>query len=71
MKCFMDKQQITNLIKKYGSPLYVFHDAEFIENYEHLCRAMRGYYPNYNPGYSITRPIFANWSNATGAMLKL
>ena len=40
------------LIKEYGSPLYVFHDAEFIENYEHLCRAMREYYPNYNPGYS-------------------
>lgn len=40
------------LLKEYGSPLYVFHDAEFIENYEHLCRAMREYYPNYNPGYS-------------------
>lgn len=40
------------LIKEYGSPLYVFHDTEFIENYEHLCRAMREYYPNYNPGYS-------------------
>lgn len=40
------------LLVKYGSPLYVFHDAEFIENYEHLCRAMRAYYPNYNPGYS-------------------
>ncbi len=45
----MDKLQ---LIKEFGSPLYVFHDAEFIENYEHLCRAMREYYPNYNPGYS-------------------
>lgn len=43
---------IIQLIKEYGSPLYVFHDAEFIENYEHLCRAMREYYPNYNPGYS-------------------
>ena len=40
------------LLAKYGSPLYVFHDAEFVENYEHLCRAMRTYYPNYNPGYS-------------------
>ncbi len=40
------------LIKEYGSPLYVFHDAEFIENYEHLCKAMREFYPNYNPGYS-------------------
>ena len=40
------------LIKEYGSPLYVFHDAEFIENYDHLCRAMREYYPNYLPAYS-------------------
>ncbi len=43
---------VKKLIKEYGSPLYVFHDAEFVENYEHLCRAMRAYYPNYNPGYS-------------------
>lgn len=43
---------INKLIKEYGSPLYVFHDAEFKENYEHLCKAMREYYPNYNPGYS-------------------
>ena len=40
------------LIKEYSSPLYVFHDAEFIENYDHLCRAMREYYPNYLPAYS-------------------
>lgn len=40
------------LLVKYGSPLYVFHDAEFVENYECLCKAMRAYYPNYNPGYS-------------------
>ncbi len=45
----MDKLQ---LIKEYGSPLYVFHDAEFVENYEHLCKAMREYYPNYLPAYS-------------------
>lgn len=40
------------LIREFGSPLYVFHEAGFIENYEHLCNAMRKYYPNYNPGYS-------------------
>lgn len=40
------------LIKEYGSPLYVFHDAEFIENYKHLCEAMRAEYANYIPGYS-------------------
>ncbi len=48
----MSEQMISESLAKYGSPLYVFHDAEFVENYEHLCRAMREYYPNYNPGYS-------------------
>ena len=41
-----------DLIKKYGSPLYVFDDKAFIENYHHLCEAFRRLYPNYNPGYS-------------------
>lgn len=45
----MDKLQ---LLEKYGSPLYVFNDAEFIENYRHLCSAMGSYYPNYLPAYS-------------------
>jgi diaminopimelate decarboxylase len=45
----MDK---VSLLKKYGSPLYVFDDKGFIENYNHLCEAFRKVYPNYNPGYS-------------------
>lgn len=40
------------LVKQYGSPLYVFDDKGFIENYNHLCEAFRRLYPNYNPGYS-------------------
>ena len=40
------------LLKQYGSPLYVFDDKGFIENYNHLCEAFRRIYPNYNPGYS-------------------
>lgn len=40
------------LLKQYRSPLYVFDDKGFIENYKHLCEAFRRYYPNYNPGYS-------------------
>lgn len=40
------------LLKKYGSPLYVFDDKGFIENYKNLCSAFRKEYPNYNPGYS-------------------
>lgn len=45
----MDK---TSLLKQYGSPLYVFDDKGFIDNYKHLCEAFRRVYPNYNPGYS-------------------
>lgn len=45
----MDK---VSLLKKYGSPLYVFDDKGFIENYNHLCEAFRSIYPNYTPGYS-------------------
>lgn len=41
-----------SLLKQYGSPLYVFDDKGFIENYNHLCEAFRKLYPNYNPGYS-------------------
>lgn len=41
-----------SLLKEYGSPLYVFDDKGFIENYNHLCEAFRNVYPNYNPGYS-------------------
>lgn len=44
--------ETVDLIKQYGSPLYVFHDAGFIENYRHLCEAMQKEYPNYIPAYS-------------------
>lgn len=43
---------IQQLISKYGSPLYVFDDKGFVENYRHLCAAMRAEYENYMPGYS-------------------
>ena len=43
---------IQSLIQKFGSPLYVFDDSGFIENYHHLCEVFRRVYPNYNPGYS-------------------
>lgn len=41
-----------DLTKQFGSPLYVFDDKGFVENYNHLCEAFRKVYPNYNPGYS-------------------
>lgn len=48
----MSEQEIKSLIAEYGSPLYVFNDDEFAENYQHLCKAMREYYPHYTPAYS-------------------
>lgn len=42
----------TLLIKEYGSPLYVFHEKEFCDNFMHLCDAMRKYYKRYIPAYS-------------------
>lgn len=44
--------KIAYLLNEYGSPLYVFHDKDFIENYKHLCEAFRRVYPSFNPGYS-------------------
>ena len=41
-----------DLVKQYGSPLYIFDDKAFAKNYKHLCNAFRKVYPNYNPGYS-------------------
>lgn len=40
------------LLDVYGSPLYVFDEKGFIENYQHLCDAFKGEYENYRPGYS-------------------
>ena len=40
------------LLSIYGSPLYVFDEKGFIDNYKHLCDAFMAEYPNYRPGYS-------------------
>ena len=48
----MDNRLTDNLLNRFGSPLYVFDETEFIENYKALCKAFREVYPNYNPGYS-------------------
>lgn len=44
--------RIEELLEKHGSPLYVFDDKAFADNYRRLCDAFRRVYPNYNPGYS-------------------
>lgn len=48
----MDNRTVNSLLEKYGSPLYVFQEKEFRENFTHLCDAMRKYYPKYIPAYS-------------------
>lgn len=48
----MDNRLIDSLLSRFGSPLYVFNETDFIENYRALCDAFREVYPNYTPGYS-------------------
>ena len=47
------KEIIDNLTALYGSPLYVFDEAGFIDNFKALERAMESYYPNYRIAYSF------------------
>ena len=48
----MDNRLIDSLLSRFGSPLYVFNETDFIENYRALCESFREVYPNYIPGYS-------------------
>ena len=48
---FSDKE-ILSLIKKYGSPLYLFDERGFIENFTALRKTFEKVYPNYVPAYS-------------------
>lgn len=47
------KETIDNLTALYGSPLYVFDEAGFIDNFKALERAMKSYYSNYRIAYSF------------------
>ena len=49
----MEEKEIKGLIAQYGSPLYIFDEAGFKENFNHLCESFRKVYPNYYPGYSF------------------
>ena len=51
--CELNKKQVQELIKQYGSPLYVFHKDEFVRNYKQLLNAFTRIYPKYNIGYSF------------------
>lgn len=52
MNCLIDRETVNELIKEYDSPLYVFHENEFVENYNNLLDSFRRIYLKYNIGYS-------------------
>lgn len=52
MNCQLNKEQVDEVIKKYGSPLYIFHMEEFEQNYLELLNIFRSIYPKYNIAYS-------------------
>ena len=52
MDCLLNKEIVNKLIKEQASPLYVFHEGAFVENYNNLINAFRTIYPKYNIGYS-------------------
>ena len=46
------ERYINELCKDYGTPFYVFHEQEFVDNYHMLCAAFCKIYDNYIPAYS-------------------
>ena len=52
MSCQLSKNKVEEIIKRYGSPLYIFHTKEFEENYLHLLSTFRSIYSKYNIAYS-------------------
>ena len=52
MNCLLQKSQVDELVKEFGSPLYIFHAKEFKDNYLNLLNTIRAYYPKYNIAYS-------------------
>ena len=40
------------LAEKNGTPLYIFHEEEFLNNYDELVGCFRKAYPNYQVSYS-------------------
>lgn len=45
--------QAEDLSRAYGSPLYVFDEQAFVDNFRHLERAFRSVYPKYRIAYSF------------------
>lgn len=47
-----DKNNISELLKEHGSPLYIFRENDFIENYHSFNNAMKAKYDKYQLSYS-------------------
>lgn len=45
-------REIHQIVKDFGSPLYVFHEEEFCNNFIHLRDSFKSIYSNYIPAYS-------------------
>ena len=52
MNCQLNKELIDKLTEDYGSPLYIFHSAEFEKTYLKLLHTFRSMYLKYNIAYS-------------------
>ncbi len=52
--CTMKNSSLSvyEMTEQFGSPLYVFDEGAFVENYTHLLNAFRSIYPKYNIAYS-------------------
>ncbi len=47
------RELVLELVRRYGSPLYVFDQAAFVQNYHQLTDAFRRCYENYSIAYSF------------------
>lgn len=52
MSCKLTKEDVVKYVNEFGSPLYIFHENEFKENYLNLLNTMKSIYPKYNIAYS-------------------
>lgn len=52
MNCKLIKEDVVKYVNEFGSPLYIFHEKEFKENYLNLLNTMKSIYPKYNIAYS-------------------
>lgn len=46
------EEEVKKIVAQYGSPIYIFHEHEFLANLKSLCDAFQSIYTNYIPAYS-------------------